>query len=136
MHRLTERPRTAIGELEEMLEVLDRRCARSIQIDHARSERSEPHHLASGARDRDIEPAPAAVPVQRTEVHRHRAGAWLSRSVTDSNQNDVALVALHRLEVLHHDGFDRILAEEALDFGSLLAFDVEQILDQRLLLRV
>src|ERR1700710_2007074 len=123
MHRLTERPRTAIGELEEMLEVLDRRCARSIQIDHARSERSEPHHLASGARDRDIEPAPAAVPVQRTEVHRHRAGAWISRPITDADQYDVALVTLHRLQVLDYDRLDRILAEEELDLGTLLALD-------------
>ena len=56
------------------------------------------HHVPAGAAEDDVEPLLAAAVVDRAEVHPHPAvGAG---GVADAHDDDVALVALHVLEVL------------------------------------
>src|SRR5262249_7301193 len=63
----------------------------------------------AGAGDRDVEPAPPALPVERAEVHRELA--VLVRPVADGQDHDVPLVALDAFGVLHEEPAQPVVGE-------------------------
>ena len=95
------------------------------------------------ARDGDVQAALAPFSVERAEVHRHRGGTGVGGSVSDGQQDNVALVALHGLEVFDEHGFEGtqwvcgiLTGEEGLERRVGPPLLVEEILDQALLLGV
>ena len=70
-------------------------------------------HVSLGAAEDDVEPFLPATLVDGAEVHRHPAVA--AGRVAHAHQDDVALVALHVLQVLH---------EKARELSVVLALDL------------
>src|SRR5690606_35057818 len=94
-----------------------------------------------GAGDGDVQTTFSALPIEGAEVHRHRLPARRRRAIADRKQNDVALIALHGLQVLHEDrlpSLSTFLAgyEEALELRIGPSRLIEEVFDEPLLLRV
>ncbi len=119
-----------------MPQLANRIGAGAIEIDQLRREGGEHHHLAPGAGDGNVEPPPAAGAIERPEIHRHDRRIRRLGPVSDAEQDEIALVALHGLEILDDDRLGRILFEKGLERGILAPGAIEQILDQLLLLGV
>src|SRR5690606_7681859 len=105
LYRFAQSDRAPGGKIEIMLQVSDRPGGSPGKIDHRGIEAREDDDLRRGAGDGDVQTTFSALPVEGAKVHRHRLSARRRRAVADRKQNDVALVALHGLEVLHEDRF-------------------------------
>ena len=77
------------------------------QVDLLGRDGAEHLHLASCARYGDVQTPPAALAVERTEVHIDLA--VLVGAVADREQDYVALVALHILEILDENRLLRVV---------------------------
>jgi hypothetical protein len=104
---------------------------RRIVGDHLGLEGREHDQLLAGAGDRDVEAALAAVAVERPEVHRHRPRRI--GAVAHREQDDVALVALDRLQVLDQHWLRVLRCERRVERRVGAPRLIEQILDQALL---
>ena len=86
------------------------------------------HNAApAGPRDEDIQAALASVPVERPEIHR-QVGA-IDLPVADADQDHVALVSLHVLQVLDEERLFGVPREELLAGGIPTAQNVDFVFD-------
>ncbi len=104
------------------------------QVDVVGGEAGEDQQFLPRAGDGDVEPALAALAVERAEIHFQRSGGVLPEG--DREQHHVALVALHVLQILDDRRLDPIVAEEPFEIGRLAPRGVQQVHDERLLLGV
>src|ERR1019366_950729 len=97
---------------------------RVAQLDVAAADRADDDEPLASARDGDIQSAFAAFAIERAEVQFDLA--LLVASVADAEENDVALIALHRLKILDEKSFETIGLEESFKVRLLaqLAFDL------------
>ena len=109
--------------------------AGAAEIDLFGPQRGEDQKLVARPGDRDVKPAVAAVAVERGDLCGDAAG--LVGADGHREEDDVALVALHVLEVLDEDRLVGLVAvEKRLQRRVAAARLVEQVLDQPLLLAV
>ncbi len=123
---------SARGEFEIRLQVLEPTSRSLLSAKLSGIEARIQHDLSSRTSDGDIQPAFAARARQRSEVQREHSAVVLAEG--DREQNRVALVTLHALEVLHEqaiafveraaDAFIRSVAQHVVDEVALL--DVER----------
>ena len=87
------------------------------------------HHVHPVARSchRDVEPTPSARLVHRPEVHRHLPSAI--GSVADAQNDDVAVVALHVLEVLDEEAVEPVRPERSIQLRVRATQPVDRVLD-------
>ena len=121
---------TVLGKLEEGSQSLDTLGRRAAQVYLAGCHRREHHHLVAGTRDSHVQTALAARVVERSEVHRHIA--VLVGSVAYREEDDVALIALHVLQVLHEDRLVLVVGD-GFQSGVMIQFVGQDILDEVLL---
>ena len=113
--------------LQERLERLDFPGPRPPQV------QLRPHevgvHDAASARPRDqhVQAPFASLLIQRPEGHRQVDAVDLA--VADADQDHVALVALHVLQILHEEGLFGVAGEELLARGIAPPQDVDLVLD-------
>ncbi|MOA32922.1 hypothetical protein D3C78_1541790 [compost metagenome] len=88
----------------------------------------------TGTGHRHVQAALTPRAVKRTEVHRHQARGI--RAVGDGEVNDVALVALNALQVLHEHWFEFAVGEVAFQHRILAALVIQEVLDQPLLFAI
>ncbi len=77
---------------------------------------------------RDIQPAFAAVAVERAEIHRELASRILPER--DREEDHIAFVALHVFQILDDGSLDPFISEEILQRRIVAPGSVEQIEDQ------
>ena len=105
-----------LGVLQESLERLDPACARPPQV-QIRAHEVRVHDTASARPcDQHVQTPLTPVPIQRPEVHRQVRAVDLA--VTDADQDHVALVPLHVLQVLHEEGLLGVPGENSSHEGS------------------
>src|SRR5690606_38054013 len=141
LDRFAQSARAPRGKIEIMVQVSDRPGGSSGTIDHRRIEAREDDAFRRGAGDGDVQTPFSALPIEGAEVHRHRLPARRRRAIDDRKQNDVALIALHGLQVLHEDRLPSLSTffagyEEALELRICAPRLIEEVFDDPLLLRV
>ncbi len=87
----------ALGKLQKVLQVAHAVGLGARQIHLVAAQAGKHAQLVACAGDGDVQAALAAIAVERAKVHRHRAR--YVRPVGDGEIHDVALVALHALQV-------------------------------------
>ena len=93
-----ERCPALFGELQERLQARDALGGGLCKVDHGRGHRGKDEHLLPCTRHGDVEAAPAARLVERAEVEGDAPRGI--GTVAHREEDDVALVALHVLQVL------------------------------------
>ena len=91
-----------LGVFQKAFQPLNALCAGALQVNLAGLQRGEHHHFIAGTRHRHVQATLTAGIVKRAEVHRHLP--VLVRAIAYREKDDVALIALHILQVLHEDG--------------------------------
>ena len=97
------------------------------QVDVLRRQVGEHFAALFGPGDQHVQPALPAVPVQRPKVHV--GGPVSGAPVPDADENDVSLVALHRLQVLDEERLVGMGREEPLAGGVLPPEQLQLVLD-------
>ena len=92
---------TVFGEGEEVLEIAHSTGAATAEIHLVGPHRREDNELPPGPGDRHVEASVTALAVERTDLSGDPARGI--RPCRHREQDHVALVALHGLEVLHED---------------------------------
>lgn len=126
--------RTALGIVEESLEVMHGQCLGACRVDLVGRETREHDKFLPGTRDGDVQTTFASIAVQRTEVHRQLACGILPEG--DREKNDVTLIALNVLQVLDDGGLDPLFGKKPLELRLIAARGIQKIENQRLLLRI
>ena len=128
--RTGERKLSAGGVFQKGAQRRNALGARFGEIDLLGRNGAEHQHLAPCAGHRNIEPPPAALPVERSEVHIDLA--VLVGAVADGEQDHVAFVALHVFKIFDENRFLSFVEPffKALVGGTGV---VEQVVDQVLL---
>ena len=108
----------------------------AVEIDHRRFEGREDHHFVASAGHRHVQAPPATLAIERPEVHRHHVCTRFGGPEADAQNDQVALVTLHGLQILHHDGLRQVVLEERLDLTMFAPSLIEQIFDKLLLLGI
>jgi hypothetical protein len=83
---------------------------RAPHIDILGQERADQGELLARARDRDIQPALAALLVERAKVHQYSPRPIAP--VADADNDHIALVALHIFQIFHEERLGARLVEE------------------------
>lgn len=91
--------RTVLSEQQVTLEIVQTNGGAALGLEPGRVEGAEEDHLLAGARDGDVEPPFAALPVEGAEIERYLP--VLPRREGHGEEDRVALVALNVLEVLN-----------------------------------
>ena len=107
---------------------------RPVGIDRIRREPGKNDEFLSRPRHGDVQPSFATIAVQGAEIHCQLACHVFPEG--DREHDHVAFVALDVLQVLHDRRFDPVVGEKPFELRLVVAGEVEQIEDQRLLLRV
>ena len=106
------------GVLEEPAQQLDAPGLGAAGIHVEMAERRDHGHPRPGAGDGDVQAPLPALEEQRAEPVRQRPARVLA--VADAQDDRVALVALHPLEVLDEEPLVPLRVEEVLELGMLL----------------
>ncbi|CPU63527.1 Uncharacterised protein [Mycobacteroides abscessus] len=124
----------AVASSEQVvLEIGKTLCRRVGQVEFVRLERAEHDDLLLGACHRDVEATLATGSAQRSPVQRDLAAGILRKG--EREEDDVALVTLHILEILDEELL--LLASQGdLDEGVALSDLLEEVEDQLALLGV
>ena len=121
----------ADGEFQIVLEVAYASGAHARQIDLLGHQRAVDDHGFTRSGYRHVQAAMPALTVQRAEVHRDLARDV--RPVSDREEDDIALVALHVLQVLDEQLLAGLRRDRAVKLGVGLPACIQQLVDQRLL---
>ena len=105
-------------------------CLRAVHVYLFGSERCKDNHLVACTADSHVETPLATLVVERSEVHRHPPVDI--RTVAYGEEDDIALVALHILEVLDEDALLHV-HRQLFEFRPLSQFVDENIFYQVLL---
>ena len=105
----------------------------AVQIDLLGFQGSVNGHFLAGAGDGNIQPSPAAIPVQRTEIHINLA--VFVRAVADGEEDHIPLVTLDIFQVLDEQRFFG-LESPGFQIGIFPAGVAEQVIDEMLLIDV
>src|SRR4051812_42714472 len=92
---------TVLGEVQVLFQCYHTTCLGGSEIDLIRANRAEQHTALACARHEHIQPSPTALAIERPEIHRYLA--VLVRAVPDTEENDIAFVALDGFEVLDEE---------------------------------
>ena len=124
---------STLGIFKERLQVFHALSARAVEVDILSPKRREDLHLIACTRNSNIQASLASIAVERTEVHRNLTK--LVATIADREEDNIALIALHILQVLYKDWLVHTSCHN-LQVGVLAKHFVEHILNQRLLINV
>ena len=105
-------------------------CAGSRQVYLIRCQCCVHDHLIPRTRNRNIEPSPSALSVERPEVHGHFA--ILVRPVAYGEENDITLITLYVLQILDKQRFLRVVGP-VFQLSVILACFRQKVINQILL---